>query len=203
MLACVVSLWSTRTYTVVLCFSVQGRLKAALLFLRYVDTTVSCGFRSLVCAFVVCAKEKKQVQKQKLRGGLCSSEAIWLAELMIQLALSKKSTFPAVMFPSRLVLPSAMTWTEKSACFVNLPRSHTHAGASCCCCCHVAVLLYCGWLWCCYYCCLALSSLVACKEKTKEKNNVKKEKDETQVLSFRGYKKRKTKNVPVQQDSYS
>ena len=202
LLACVVALWTTRTYyckicTLILCAGPIEGCSAVLAVRTY------CGFQSLVCAFVVCAKEKKQVQKQKLRGGLCSSEAIWLAELMIQLALSKKSTFPAVMFPSRLVLPSAMTWTEKSACFVNLPRSHTHAGASCCCCCHVAVLLYCGWLWCCYYCCLALSSLVACKEKTKEKNNVKKEKDETQVLSFRGYKKRKTKNVPVQQYSYS
>ena len=28
---------------------------------------------------------------------------------------------------------------------------------------------YCGWLWCCYYCCLALSSLVTCNEKTKER----------------------------------
>ena len=54
--------------------------------------------------------------------------------------VSKKSTSQAVMYTSRLVLPSAMTWTEKSACVANLPHSHkTHARASCClrlwCCC--------------------------------------------------------------------
>ena len=43
--------------------------------------------------------------------------------------VSRKSTSPAVMFTSRLVLPSAMTWTEKSACVANLPRSHKHTRA--------------------------------------------------------------------------
>ena len=41
----------------------------------------------------------------------------------------QKSTSPAIMFTSRLVLPSALTWTEKSACVANLPRSHKHTRA--------------------------------------------------------------------------
>ena len=45
------------------------------------------------------------------------------------------------MFTSRLVVPSAMTWTEKSACVANLPRSHTHARASYCCCYGVVAVL--------------------------------------------------------------
>ena len=63
----------------------QGRLKAVLLCLRYVDTAVAFG--AWFSASVVCVEEK-QVHKQKLRGCLCSSEAIWLAELMIQVALT-------------------------------------------------------------------------------------------------------------------
>ena len=43
--------------------------------------------------------------------------------------VSKKSTSPAVMFTSRLVLPSAMTWTEKSACVATLPHLHKHTRA--------------------------------------------------------------------------
>ena len=62
--------------------------------------------------------------------------------------VSKKSTSPAVMITSRLVLPSAMTWTEKSACVANLPHSHKHtralpaaaAAAAACCSYGVAVL---------------------------------------------------------------
>ena len=34
-----------------------------------------------------------------------------------------------VMFTSRLVLPSAMTWTEKSGCVANLPHLHEHTRA--------------------------------------------------------------------------
>ena len=50
------------------------------------------------------------------------------------------------MFTSRWVLPSAMTWTEKSACVANLPRSHKHTRARFllllwCCCIVVVVLL--------------------------------------------------------------
>ena len=33
------------------------------------------------------------------------------------------------MFTSRLVLPSAMTWTKKSACVANLPHLHKHIRA--------------------------------------------------------------------------
>ena len=54
----------------------------------------------------------------------------------------KKSTIPAVTFTSPLVLPSAMTWTEKSACVANLPHLHkTHTRALPAACCYgVAVL---------------------------------------------------------------
>ena len=48
---------------------------------------------------------------------------------MIQKALSKKSTSPAVIYTSQLVLPSAMTWTEKGACVANLPHLHKHTRA--------------------------------------------------------------------------
>ena len=64
---------------------------------------------------------------------------------MIQLALSEKSTPPAVMFTSRLALPGAMTWTEKSTtCAANLPRSQKHTRARFLlllirCCCIIAV----------------------------------------------------------------
>ena len=71
----------------VLICSIQGRLKAVPLRLRYVDTAVA--FRA---SFVVSAEEEKQVQKQKLRGCLCSSEVIWLAELTMRLALTVSLT---------------------------------------------------------------------------------------------------------------
>ena len=93
-----------------------------------------CGFRSLVCAFVVCAEEEKQVQKRKtswllvLLAGHMASRADDTAINSFQ-CLSKKSTSPTVMFTSRLVLASAMTWTEKSACAANLPRSDKHTRA--------------------------------------------------------------------------
>ena len=103
------------------------------------------GFRSLVCASW-CSEEEKQVKKQKVRclffvflGGHIASSAYDTASIV-----SKKSTSPAVIFTSRLVLPSAMTWTEKSACVANLPHLNSHARASCCllllrCCCCIAV----------------------------------------------------------------
>ena len=43
--------------------------------------------------------------------------------------VSKNSNSPTVMFTTRLVLPSAMTWTEKSACVANLPHLHKHTRA--------------------------------------------------------------------------
>ena len=58
----------------------------------------------------------------------------------------KKSTSPAVMFTSRLVRPSAITWTEKSACVANLPRSHKHARALPTAVVVVLLYCYCGWL---------------------------------------------------------
>ena len=99
------------------------------------------------------------------------------------MASSLQEEHLAVMFTSRLALPNAMTWTEKSTtCVANLPRSRKHARAL-----PAAVdmtlLYYCGWLWCCYnYCCLAWSSLVTCNEKTKktdEKDDKKENEDET------------------------
>ena len=91
-----------------------------------------CGFRSLVRA-----QKKSKFKNKKNFVVVCS-------ELMIQLwiALSKKSTSPAVMFISRLALPSAVTRTEKSnTCVANLPRSQKHAHA------RFLLLLI---VWCCY-----------------------------------------------------
>ena len=116
------------------------------------------GFRSLVCAFVVCAEEKKAGSKNKSFVVVflgASSRAYDTASFD---SVSKKSTSPTVMFTSQLVLPSAMTWTEKSACVANLPRSHQHTRARFLLLLLFMVLLYCVRLWCCYYLCLALSS---------------------------------------------
>ena len=129
----------------VLCCSVQGQLKVILLCLLYVYRY--CCFRSLVRAFfVLCAEEENQILKQKLRGCLWLSEALRLAQLMKQQALtvSLQEHFPnSHVYTSRLVLPRAVTWTEKSACLANmLAHTNTNARASRCCCCHgvVAVL---------------------------------------------------------------
>ena len=107
-----------------------------------------------------------------------------LAELMTQLAFnfSKKSTSPAVIFTSRLVLPSAMTWTEKIACVANLPHLHTHTRAlpAACCCYGVAVLLLVLVLL--LQLPIALSSLlITCNEKTEEKKNVTKSKESKEL----------------------
>ena len=128
-----------------------------LALLRY------CGFRSLVCACVVCAEEK-QVRKPKLRG----HTIVWQA-------LSKKTTSPAVMFTTRLVLPSATTWTEKSTRVANLPHIHKHTRALPAACCFMALLLYCGCFWCCYYRCLcmALSCLLITKKRKKKRTSQK------------------------------
>ena len=141
------------------------------------------GFRSLVCASW-CSEEGKQVQQQKLRC-LCSLEAILLAELMIQpnnSFVSKNSTSPAVMFTSRLVLPRAMTWTEKSACVANSPHLHKHTRAlpAACCCYGVAVLRLVLVLL--LQLPIALSSLlIPCNEKPKEKKNVTKSKESKEL----------------------
>ena len=81
----------TKVLLYVLCCSVQGRLKAVLLRLRYVD---SMAFGALVCASW-CSEEEKQVQKQNLRC-LCSLEAILLltAELMIKASSLQEEHLP-------------------------------------------------------------------------------------------------------------
>ena len=79
-LSCLLAYGSTLVDTNVLLIlyvyrcSVQGLLKAVLLCLRYVNAV---AFGAWFSAFVVCAEEKQVVQKQKNRGWLCSSEAIW------------------------------------------------------------------------------------------------------------------------------
>ena len=69
----------TKVLMCVLCCSVQGRLKAVLLCLRYVDTMAFGAW--LVPSW--CSAEEKQVKKKSFVVCLCSLEAIWLAELMI------------------------------------------------------------------------------------------------------------------------
>ena len=130
----------------------------------------------------MCAEDEKQVQEQEVRGlfvflrGHMASRAVDTASFV-----SKKSTSPAAMFTSRLVLPSAMIWTEKSACVANLPHLHKNTRARFLLLAVVMVLLlYCGWFfWCCYYIQLpiALSSLlITCNEKRKMKRTSKKAK---------------------------
>ena len=137
----------TALCTLLLCPGPIEGCSAVLTVRRY-----CCGFRWLVCAFVVCAE--KAGSKTKLRG--CVARRPWLAEL-IQLwpYLSNKSTSPAVMSTWRLVLPSAI-WlgpTRASACVANMLRSltqtHTRALLWCCCIAVVMALWY-------YVCCLAL-----------------------------------------------
>ena len=81
--------------------------------------------------------------------------------------VSKKSTSPAVMFTSRLVLPSAMTWTEERLCRELATLIQTHTRASCC----LLLLWYCciavGSGAATTAACIALSSLLTCNEKTK------------------------------------
>ena len=75
----------------------------------------------------------------------------------------------AVMFTSRLVLSSAMTWTEKNACVANLPHLHTRALPAACCCYGAAAVLR-SVLVLLLQLPMALSSLlITCTEKTKEK----------------------------------
>ena len=83
--------------------------------------------------------------------------------------VSKKTTSPAVIITSRLVLPSAMTWTEKNACVANLPHLHTRALPAACCCYGAAAVLR-SVLVLLLQLPMALSSLlITCTEKTKEK----------------------------------
>ena len=61
---CVVALWSARTYCCILFVALyRADFRPFLLCLRYVDTV--CGYRSLVCAFVLCGKAKVQKRNEK------------------------------------------------------------------------------------------------------------------------------------------
>ena len=174
--ACLLALSHSGRHESTLCCSVQGRLKAVLLCLRYVLRYY--GFRSLVCASW-CSGEKL-VQKQKLRC-LCSLEAMLLvAELMIQLALSPRRAPPQELFSPRSwyspvpwlglkrapVSRTCHTYTSTHARFLLLAVV-------------MVLLLYCGWLVLVMLVLqlpIALSSLlITCNEKTKEeKKNVTK-----------------------------
>ena len=137
LLACVAALWSTRKYyavcTLLLCAGPIEGCSAVPAVLTYY------GFRSLVCASWCSEEEKKQVQKLKLccfvfLGGHIASRVDDTASFV-----HKRSTSPAVTFTSRLVPPSTMTWTEKSACVANMPHLHKHTRT-----CHTYCLLFYG-----------------------------------------------------------
>ena len=83
------TLVDTKVLLYVLCCSVQGRLKAALLCLRYVDTM------AFGACFVLLGVEKKKsrFKNKSFVACFCSLEAILLAEL-IQLALSPRRAPP-------------------------------------------------------------------------------------------------------------
>ena len=94
------------------------------------------------------------------------------------------------MFTSRLVLPSAMTSTEKSACVANLPHLHKHTRAlpAACCCYGVVAVLRLVLVLLLQLRILALSSLlitckssllITCNEKTKEKRTSPRHKKQT------------------------
>ena len=177
LLACVAALWSTRKYyavcTLLLCAGPIEGCSAVLAVRRYY------GFRSLVCASW-CSEEEKQVQKQKLRC-LCSLEAILLAELMIQLALSPRRAPPQQSCSPRGWY-SPVPWLGLKRAPV-LRTCHTYTKTR-------ARFLLLDVLWCCY--CIAgsdaastlrlpmpipLSSLlITCNEKTKEKKKSQKAK---------------------------
>ena len=173
-----------------------------------------CGFRWLVCASMVCAEEAGS--KTELRGCLRSSEAdrnntswlfcvprrLWLAELIqLRQCLSKKSTSPAAMFASRLVLPSAI-WLglrRAPACVTNMPRSlaQTHTRALLRCCCIAVVVLLLLLLSLALVTChpRALSVLVArhtapqIAAKKRKHGRKKRKKGKKRKTSFGGYKK--------------
>ena len=132
----------------------------------------------------MCAEEAGSKTKTS-RLFVFSSEAMARRADTTALTVSlQEEHLPVVMVTSRLVLPIAMTWTEKSACIANLPRSHKH---TCVLPAVAIVLLYCGWL-CCYttttYCCLRSLALVTCHPRAarivtkKRKNGGKKRKEQ-------------------------
>ena len=138
---------STLVDTNVLGCSVQGRLTAVLLCLRCVDIVAFGAW------FVPswCAQRKKRRFKTEHFVVICVPRRPYGYNSRADDTASFDNASPrrapsqqSVMFTSRLVLPSAMTWTEKSACVANLPRSHKHTRGL-----PVLLLL----LWC---CCIAL-----------------------------------------------
>ena len=133
LLACVVALWSTRTYY---CMYFAALCRADWrLFCCACGTYGRCCFYGFLSLFVLCPRKKWRKFKNK---SFVVVQSWWWYSYI---TLSKKSTPPAVMFTSRLALPSVMTWTEKSTtCAANLPRSQKHTRARfllllirCCC----------------------------------------------------------------------
>ena len=177
-----------------LCCSVQGRLKAVFLCLRYVDIVAfGAWFVPAWCA------QKKSRSEPKL-GYLWSSCIIWQSELMIYFEVA--SSLQEEHFPCSHVLVAVGTpqcddldWEER-LCRELATLTQTHTRASCCCY-DVAVLLRLvvvkQQLLVLLLPSLVLSSLVTKNEKTKEKND-KKEKDDT---SFCGYKKENQNRTAV------
>ena len=169
------TLVDTNVLPYVRCCSAQGQLKAVLLYLRHVDTTVAFGswFVPSWCA----QKKKSRLKKQKLRRCLYSSE---LAELMIHLALtvSLQEEHPPKS-PVHLAVGTPQCHDldrEERLCraLATLTQTHTRALPAAA---VDIVLLYCDWLWCCYYLYLALSSLVTCDENTKIRKKNKRQKE--------------------------
>ena len=80
------TLVDTNVLLYVVCCPVRGRLKVVRLSLRYVERV---AFRAWFVRSYV--RRIKAGSKTKNFVVVCSSEAIWLAELMIQLALTVSS----------------------------------------------------------------------------------------------------------------
>ena len=116
---------STTVCTLLLCAGPIEGCSAVLAVRRYY------GFRSLVCASW-CSEEETQVQKLKLRC-LCSLEAILVAELMIQLALSPRRA-PHQQSRSPRGRYSVVPWLGLRRAPVSRTchtYTNTHARASC------------------------------------------------------------------------
>ena len=119
-----------------------------------------------------CAQKKKsRFTKQKNLVVLCSSEAGWLAEVMIQLALTlplQEEHLPSTHVHLAVGTPQChdLDWEER-LCRELATLTHTRTRFLLL----FLILLHCGRLWCCYYCCLAfpLSSLVTRTKRKKEK----------------------------------
>ena len=180
----------TTVWTLLLCSGPIEGCSLVLAVRRY------CAFRSLVCAYVVCAEEEKQVRKKNF------------VVVCVPLAYGNQSWWYSKLSPRRP--PPLQSCSPSGWCspvpWLALRRApvsrtchahtNTHERASGCCC----------YLWCCIiaFGCgaaainttlyVALFSLVTRNEKTKDKNG-KKEKDETRV--FCGFEKDNEKRTAV------